>query len=88
MVSTTVQWYVQPKGILCVSPLYRPGKGLACCAKIVNFLSWLMPFNYGSQLDEHHQVRRDASMFDASHMTIVDLAGPCAPIVSAPSACQ
>ena len=29
-----------------------------------------MPINYGSQIDEHHQVRRDAGMFDVSHMTV------------------
>ena len=32
-----------------------------------------MPVNYGSQIDEHHQVRNDAGMFDVSHMVIVDL---------------
>ena len=32
-----------------------------------------MPVNYGSQIDEHHQVRTDAGMFDVSHMVIVDL---------------
>jgi aminomethyltransferase len=34
-----------------------------------------MPLHYGSQLEEHHQVRRDAGMFDVSHMTVVDLKG-------------
>jgi len=34
-----------------------------------------MPVNYGSQIDEHHQVRNDAGMFDVSHMVIVDLKG-------------
>ena len=34
-----------------------------------------MPIHYGSQLDEHHQVRNDAGMFDVSHMTVVDLRG-------------
>ena len=33
-----------------------------------------MPVNYGSQIDEHHAVRRDAGMFDVSHMRAVDLA--------------
>ena len=41
--------------------------------KIVDFAGWQMPVNYGSQIDEHHQVRRDAGMFDVSHMVIVDL---------------
>lgn len=43
--------------------------------KIVDFAGWQMPVNYGSQIDEHHQVRQDAGMFDVSHMVIVDL-GP------------
>ncbi len=41
--------------------------------KIVDFAGWQMPVNYGSQIDEHHQVRNDAGMFDVSHMVIVDL---------------
>jgi aminomethyltransferase len=44
-------------------------------AKMVDFGGWDMPVNYGSQIDEHHAVRRDAGMFDVSHMTIVDLRG-------------
>src|SRR3546814_14998651 len=44
-------------------------------AKMVDFGGWDMPLNYGSQIEEHHQVRRDAGMFDASHMTVVDLHG-------------
>jgi aminomethyltransferase len=43
--------------------------------KIVDFAGWQMPVNYGSQMDEHHQVRNDAGMFDVSHMTVVDLSG-------------
>ncbi|MDT8282896.1 MAG: glycine cleavage system aminomethyltransferase GcvT [Gammaproteobacteria bacterium] len=41
--------------------------------KIVDFAGWQMPVNYGSQIDEHHQVRKDAGMFDVSHMVIIDL---------------
>ena len=44
-------------------------------ARMVDFGGWDMPLNYGSQIDEHHQVRRDAGMFDVSHMTVVDLDG-------------
>ena len=44
-------------------------------AKMVDFGGWDMPIHYGSQIDEHHQVRRDAGMFDVSHMTVVDLGG-------------
>ena len=28
-------------------------------AKMVDFSGWSMPINYGSQIDEHHQVRND-----------------------------
>lgn len=48
---------------------------LAANAKMVNFFGWHMPLHYGSQMEEHHAVRRDAGMFDVSHMTIVDIAG-------------
>ena len=44
-------------------------------AKMVDFGGWDMPINYGSQIEEHHQVRQDAGMFDVSHMTVVDLEG-------------
>ncbi|RDZ29476.1 glycine cleavage system aminomethyltransferase GcvT [Lysobacter silvisoli] len=44
-------------------------------AKMVDFGGWDMPISYGSQIEEHHQVRRDAGMFDVSHMTVVDLTG-------------
>ncbi len=44
-------------------------------AKMVDFGGWDMPIHYGSQLDEHHQVRQAAGMFDVSHMTVVDLTG-------------
>ncbi len=39
-------------------------------AKMVDFGGWDMPIHYGSQLEEHHVVRRDAGMFDVSHMTV------------------
>ncbi len=44
-------------------------------AKMVDFGGWELPINYGSQIEEHHQVRRAAGMFDVSHMTVVDLEG-------------
>ena len=44
-------------------------------AKMVDFGGWDMPVNYGSQIDEHHQVRRDCGMFDVSHMRVVDMRG-------------
>jgi len=44
-------------------------------AKMVDFGGWEMPVNYGSQIDEHHQVRNDCGMFDVSHMRVVDIKG-------------
>jgi aminomethyltransferase len=44
-------------------------------AKMVDFGGWDMPIHYGSQIEEHHQVRRDAGMFDVSHMTVLDMHG-------------
>jgi aminomethyltransferase len=44
-------------------------------AKIVDFGGWEMPLHYGSQIEEHNAVRRDAGMFDVSHMGVVDLTG-------------
>jgi len=45
-------------------------------ARMVEFYGWEMPINYGSQIEEHNAVRKDAGMFDVSHMTIVDVTGP------------
>tara|TARA_R110002074_G_scaffold145034_1_gene293325 strand:- start:190972 stop:192105 length:1134 start_codon:yes stop_codon:yes gene_type:complete len=44
-------------------------------ARMVDFGGWDMPVNYGSQIDEHHDVRQSAGMFDVSHMTVVDVSG-------------
>ncbi len=48
---------------------------LAAGARMVDFGGWDMPVNYGSQIEEHHAVRRDAGMFDVSHMQVADLHG-------------
>ena len=55
------------------TPLY--GLHLALGAKMVDFGGWDMPLHYGSQVEEHHQVRRDCGVFDVSHMTVVDVSG-------------
>lgn len=44
-------------------------------ARMVDFHGWEMPLHYGSQLDEHHYIRKNAGMFDVSHMTVVDVLG-------------
>ena len=48
---------------------------VASGAKMVDFGGWDMPLHYGSQIEEHHAVRRKAGMFDVSHMRVVDLDG-------------
>uniref|UniRef100_UPI0034DEB1E7 glycine cleavage system aminomethyltransferase GcvT n=1 Tax=Candidatus Thiodubiliella endoseptemdiera TaxID=2738886 RepID=UPI0034DEB1E7 len=55
------------------TPLYQAH--LNASGKMVDFGGWEMPLNYGSQLEEHNQVRDDAGMFDVSHMTVVDFKG-------------
>jgi aminomethyltransferase len=46
----------------------------AAGARMVDFGGWEMPLHYGSQIEEHHAVRRDAGVFDVSHMRVVDIA--------------
>jgi aminomethyltransferase len=55
------------------TPLYQAH--IDAGGKMVDFGGWEMPLNYGSQIEEHHQVRNDAGMFDVSHMTVVDFKG-------------
>lgn len=55
------------------TPLYD--LHLALGAKMVDFGGWDMPLHYGSQVEEHHQVRRDCGVFDVSHMTVIDIGG-------------
>jgi glycine cleavage system T protein (aminomethyltransferase) len=44
-------------------------------ARMVDFGGWDMPVNYGSQIEEHHAVRRAAGVFDVSHMCVIDARG-------------
>jgi len=55
------------------TPLYKAHQAMG--AKLVDFAGWDMPIHYGSQIEEHHAVRRAAGMFDVSHMTVIDLIG-------------
>lgn len=59
------------------TPLYE--QHLEAGARMVDFGGWDMPLHYGSQLDEHHAVRKGVGLFDVSHMTIVDVEGDEAP---------
>ncbi len=45
---------------------------------MVDFGGWDMPVNYGSQIEEHHAVRRAAGVFDVSHMGVIDVRGATA----------
>jgi len=64
---------VSEQPIPAKTPLYQ--EHVQCGGKIVDFAGWLMPVNYGSQIEEHTAVRSDAGMFDVSHMTIIDVWG-------------
>ena len=55
------------------TPLHRAH--IDAGARMVDFAGWEMPVNYGSQIEEHHAVRRQAGMFDVSHMLALDLRG-------------
>ncbi len=59
--------------MLKTTPLNAVHRALG--ARMVDFGGWDMPVHYGSQIEEHHAVRRAAGMFDTSHMLAVDLQG-------------
>lgn len=44
-------------------------------ATTIDFSGWQMPLHYGSQLSEHHAVRKKAGLFDVSHMGVVEITG-------------
>jgi aminomethyltransferase len=55
------------------TPLYE--QHLANGGRMVDFAGWAMPISYGSQINEHKQVREHAGVFDVSHMTVIDVGG-------------
>ena len=59
--------------VLLHTPLFEAHQRMG--AKLVDFGGWEMPLHYGSQIDEHHAVRRHAGMFDVSHMRAVEVEG-------------
>src|SRR5437764_8775653 len=63
----------RPSTVLKTTPLHSIHRALG--ARMVDFGGWDMPVHYGSQIEEHHAVRRDAGMFDVSHMRVVDVRG-------------
>ncbi len=48
----------------------------AAGAKLVDFAGWEMPVQYTGVMEEHHAVRRNAGLFDVSHMGEVRVQGP------------
>ncbi len=59
--------------MLKTTPLHAVHR--AAGARMVDFGGWDMPVHYGSQIEEHHAVRRSAGVFDVSHMRSVDVEG-------------
>ena len=55
------------------TPLYDVH--LACGAKLVDFAGWDMPIQYSGVLEEYHAVRRQAGLFDVSHMGRIEVEG-------------
>ncbi len=73
-ISCCAQFYFQKADMtLKQTPLNAAHRAMG--AKMVDFGGWDMPVNYGSQIDEHHQVRNDVGMFDVCHMRVVDAKG-------------
>ena len=56
------------------TPLYE--RHAAAGAKLVPFAGWEMPVQYAGIQEEHQAVRRDAGIFDVSHMGQVETRGP------------
>lgn len=51
-------------------------KHVALGAKMVPFAGYEMPVRYGSEIEEHHGVRKSVGMFDVSHMGEFMIKGP------------
>lgn len=47
----------------------------ACGGRLVDFAGWELPLHYGSQVAEHHAVRRIAGVFDVSHLALTMVSG-------------
>src|SRR6266700_448652 len=51
---------------------------VALGARMVPFAGWEMPVQYEGVIPEHRAVRRDAGVFDVSHMGELEVEGPTA----------
>jgi aminomethyltransferase len=58
------------------TPLYD--RHVALGARMVPFAGWEMPVQYEGVIPEHRAVRRDAGVFDVSHMGELEIEGPTA----------
>ncbi len=56
------------------TPLYAAH--LALKGKMVNFGGWELPVQYRGIIEEHHNVRTKAGLFDVSHMGEIEIKGP------------
>lgn len=55
------------------TPIYEGHAALG--AKMVDFHGWLMPIQYKGIIQEHLAVRKDAGIFDISHMGTIEIKG-------------
>ncbi len=55
------------------TPLYKMHRELG--AKMIPFAGWEMPLQYTGIIDEHMAVRKDAGLFDVSHMGRIEVSG-------------
>jgi aminomethyltransferase len=60
--------------ILQQTPLHD--RHVALGARMVPFAGWEMPVQYEGVIQEHRAVRRDAGVFDVSHMGEIEVEGP------------
>ncbi len=58
------------------TPLYD--RHVAAGGRMVPFAGWEMPVQYEGVIAEHKAVRRDAGLFDVSHMGEIEIEGPTA----------
>jgi aminomethyltransferase len=63
-----------PADTLKRTPLH--GRHAAAGGKLVPFAGWEMPVQYAGIREEHLAVRRDAGVFDVSHMGEIETRGP------------
>lgn len=55
------------------TPLWEQHR--ACGGRLVEFAGWELPLHYGSQVAEHHAVRRSVGVFDVSHLALTTVTG-------------